>query len=88
MFIRAAEVSAAVSRRGPHAFVGIPDDIARACSLLYIRQIQGNAGCEHAVRIFELKNMLIFIDGLNETVDNRCLVEESIDGQVETIPSG
>ena len=27
-------------------------NIGRGCSLLYIRQIQGNAGCEHADRIF------------------------------------
>jgi len=87
LFIRAAELSAAVSRRGPHAFIGIQtlEEVARCFILDKYKEMPV---ASMLIEFFELTHMLIFIDGLNEAVDNRCLVEESIDGQVETIPSG
>jgi len=69
LFIRAAELSAAISRLGPHAFVGIPtmEDLVNC----FISDIYKDTSVERILTEFlKLQHMLIFIDRLDKAADN------------------
>jgi len=78
-FIRAAALSAAVCRRGPHALVGIRTLEELTGCFISDKYKDTPAVASMLMEFLELRHMLIFIDGLDEAADNRCLFEESID---------
>jgi len=79
LFIRAAELSAAVSRHGLHTFVRIRTLEELAACFISDKYKDTPAIASMLTEFLKLKHMLIFIDGLDEAADNRCLIEESID---------
>jgi len=79
LFIRAAELSAAVSLHAPHASVEIRTLEQLAGLFISIKYKDNPPVASMLIEFLKLKHMLIFIDGLDEAADNRCLVEECID---------
>jgi len=90
LFIRAAELSAAVSQHGLHALVGIQTLEKLAGCFMSDKYKDTTAVSSMLTEFLKLMHMLKFIDGLDQAAYNQCLevlLKTPLIRQVETTPS-